>query len=363
MVLPNFNEYKELLAHIKHTNQSWGDLFREISSGKLGYEHVDIQTAKIFLSQTSLLRALAQWNFYSSEILDQAASDYEVKSWQIIEYIEGLREELSITESDLIVYKENDSSELVQTELKVEQSRFLLSGNKSQEVSAQNPSNKTKFIYSRLKLSTILADKFTRLDRSSKTILCLTGLVTVLLVVITVLITSISYQKIPSLSPEANRPDSVGTPNPGDSFINSQNTPPKSQGSQVYFKGIDLPITNSLCSQKSTFCIYNLAALINRESGEATYSFSGIIDGQQVDINGVITISSIEKNGGRRSFTFLFRDDQRNTTKGWAAAGYFLLDQDSNPSRPGILTRFKTTESFGPKTPVGLENTEYIFPR
>lgn len=130
---------------------------------------------------------------------------------------------------------------------------------------------------------------------------------------------------------------------------------------QVTFSGIDLPITNKLCTNRGNFCIYNLAALINQESGEATYSFSETVEGQSVKINGKISIANLQKESGRRLFTFAFRDDQNNTSQGWAAAGSFRLDQDT--TRPGILTRFKTLESFGPKTPLGLENTAYVFPR
>lgn len=130
---------------------------------------------------------------------------------------------------------------------------------------------------------------------------------------------------------------------------------------QATFTGISLPITNKLCTNSGNFCIYNLASLINRESGEATYSFSETHEGQLVNINGRISIENLQKESGRRIFTFAFRDDQTNTTPGWAAAGSFRLDQDN--TKPGILTRFKTTESFGPKTPIGLENTAYVFPR
>jgi hypothetical protein len=131
--------------------------------------------------------------------------------------------------------------------------------------------------------------------------------------------------------------------------------------SNVYFSGISLPITNLLCNKKGTFCIYNLANLINQESGQATYSFSEMHNGEQVDIKGTIVITDLKRDGDKRAYTFSFSDDQNTTSPGWAAAGSFRLDQDS--SRPGILTIFKTQQSFGPKTPVGLENTAYLFPQ
>lgn len=132
---------------------------------------------------------------------------------------------------------------------------------------------------------------------------------------------------------------------------------------KVYFTGIDLPITNHLCNKKQTFCIYGMASLVDNEKGRASYFYKDTTaEGKRVNIQGDIRISELERSAdGSRSFTFSFEDNKAATTPGWAAAGYFKLDQDTN--KPGILTRFKTTQSFGPKTPVGLENTSYLFPQ
>ncbi len=105
MALPNFDEVKELLARSKRDDQSWGNLFREISSGTLHNESLSPATASIFSTKPSLIHVLAEWDFYSSKFLDEAASDYGVKSWQVTEYVEGLREALSISEQDLIIYE------------------------------------------------------------------------------------------------------------------------------------------------------------------------------------------------------------------------------------------------------------------
>jgi hypothetical protein len=130
---------------------------------------------------------------------------------------------------------------------------------------------------------------------------------------------------------------------------------------KVYFKGIDLPITNKLCNKKGNFCIIGLANLVQNETGSASYNFQDTSNGQSTLINGTITISNLEKGSdGTRNFTFAFRDDQSSTTPGFAAAGYFNLQQDV--AQAGIKTNFKTTESYGPKTPVGLENIAYLFP-
>jgi hypothetical protein len=165
-----------------------------------------------------------------------------------------------------------------------------------------------------------------------------------------------SNNSLPATTPN---PDPEQSINPVTS--NTLNRAAESTSNNVYFNGISLPITNTLCNKKGSFCIYNLARLINQESGQATYSFSEMQNGEQVNIKGIITIADLKRDGANRTFTFSFSDDQNNTTLGWAAAGSFKLDQDN--SKAGIITRFKTHQSFGPKTPVGLENTAYLFPQ
>lgn len=135
----------------------------------------------------------------------------------------------------------------------------------------------------------------------------------------------------------------------------------RSTANQVRLIGIDIPITNKVCNKRSTFCIYNLARMIHERSGEAQYNFSEMQRDQLVEISGTIQIVKTNVFDGDKSLSFSFRDDQRNTTPGWAAAGLFSIDQDE--LKPGIRTVFKTTESFGAKTPVGLENIAFLFPK
>jgi hypothetical protein len=130
---------------------------------------------------------------------------------------------------------------------------------------------------------------------------------------------------------------------------------------QVRLRGIDLPITNKMCNKRGTFCIYNLATMILEKSGEAQYSFSEMQSDQLVEISGTIQIAKTNVFYGDNSLSFSFRDDQKATTPGWAAAGLFSIGQDE--LKPGIRTVFKTTESFGSKTPVGLENIAFLFPK
>jgi len=362
MPLPNFDEVKVLLARLKRDDQSWGNLFREISSGTPQNAISSSPVARIITAKPSLIQVLAKWDFYYSPFLDQSASDYEVKSWQVTEYIEALREALAIGESDLIVYEKKDSTitHPAEPSLTPESAAADNAQDEPRYVPDQNSdSRSTRLEY---EVPTASYSHTANAGGPSKTVLALTGLVSALVVILVVLIVSITNQRSGSLSsPPSGQRSSDQSSAAGDPG-NSQESPPKTTNVEVYFKGIDLPVTNTLCNKKRSFCINNLATLVNNESGEATYSFSDIANGQQVSINGTITISNIDRSGGNRTFTFAFRDDQNNTTPGWAAAGYFNLDQDSNPAKPGILTRFKTTESFGPKTPVGLENTSYLFP-
>jgi hypothetical protein len=362
MALPNFDEVKELLAGSKRADQSWGNLFREISSGTFKNKSPDSQAANTFTANPSLIHVLAEWDFYSSQFLDEAASDYGVKSWQVTEYVEGLREKLSIGESDLIVYEKQESTIPRQAD-RSRESISPVPGRPQPEPGHVQDQHDGKSSYSMgYHTQPASTSQTVRVGGPSKTVLALTGLVSALAVILVVLISSITNQRPAAISSSPNGQAPNDRSNSAGSSENSQGIPPKTTNAEVYFTGIDLPVTNTLCNIKRSFCIYNLATLVNNETGEATYSFSDVANGQQVSINGTITISNIDRTGGNRTFTFAFRDDQNNTTPGWAAAGYFNLDQDSNPAKPGILTKFKTTESFGPKTPVGLENTSYLFP-
>lgn len=362
MALPNFDEVKELLARSKRDDQSWGNLFREISSGTLQNASSSPEAASIFLTKPSLIHVLAEWDFYSSKFLDEAASDYGVRSWQVTEYVEGLREALSIGESDLIFYEKRDFTIPKKAEPILESDSPIPGSPQPEPRYIQDQSNDEGYERLDFEAPKSSTSHIASAGGPSKTVLALTGLVSALAVILVVLIVSITNQRSVSLSSSPRDQGSSDQSNSEGSPENSQGSPPKTTKTEIFFSGIDLPVTNTLCNKKRSFCIYNLATLVNNETGEATYAFSDIANGQQVSINGTITISNIDRTGDNRTFTFAFRDNQNNTTPGWAAAGYFNLDQDSNPAKSGILTRFKTTESFGPKTPVGLENTSYLFP-
>lgn len=368
MPLPNYDEFLKTLTASKGDNQSWGEFFRELNSTS---SSTAVDAARAYLTSSGLIKVLSEWDFYSSPALDQAALDLDVKSWQITEFIEGIREALNFQESDLIVYEAkaanlpvpvtiNESSQVNQISV----GESIANGVSSAEATVA-PSSSQPVARESLELA-----HHPEAPGSPKSAVFLTGVAAGLVVLGIILIAIVSSIK-QNISSTASSSSSPGTEQPASqendtstssNYGNSHGTQQESNAESIYFSGIDLPVTNRLCNKKNTFCIYNLATLVNRESGEASYTYSDVSNGQQVNINGTITISNIEKSGGNRNFTFAFRDDQNNTTPGWAAAGYFNLDQDKDPAKKGILTRFKTTESFGPKTPVGLENTSYLFP-
>lgn len=152
-------------------------------------------------------------------------------------------------------------------------------------------------------------------------------------------------------------------PENGENATQPDRYPSSTQASdQVTLTGISLPVTNTLCNKKGNFCIYGLARLVNEEQGNATYQFSDNANGEQVQINGKIMISRIQRDSsGNRTIEFNFEDNQSNTTADWAAAGVFMIGEDTK--QPGIKTTFKTVTSYGSKTPVGLENNSYVFPQ
>jgi len=351
MPLPDYSRIKDALLWSKNEEQSWGTLLRLLQEGSISSADSDASLHSESLKEVKLFKVLSEWDFFSSPSLDEAASAYGVKSWQITEFIEGLRDDLSIDQSDLIVYSAPPATPTPQA------------------VSYQSPDShrstadlgQSEVEPSRAAHSPLLHPQQNQPSAPSKIVLALAAVVSALAVLVIALVATISTQR----NGDALTDSGSGPSNPSDTQPSNPSPPPSkpdSTSDQVYFSGIDLPVTNRLCNKKKSFCIYNLASLVNRESGEATYTFSDSANGQQVNISGTITVSNIERNGSSRVFTFAFRDDQSSTTPGWAAAGYFNLAQDPSPNKPGILTKFKTTESFGPKTPVGLENTSYLFP-
>lgn len=165
-----------------------------------------------------------------------------------------------------------------------------------------------------------------------------------------------------------SRPEPSPVPTPGPAPQPKQkfrriDTPDPQKGKDqpsVSVPGVDLAITNRLCNRRGNFCIYDLARLITTERGYASYSFYEFVNGERVEVNGTIEIERPAQSNPVQMARFSFRDNQATTTPGWAALGVFYLGQKT--SRPGISTTFRATQSFGSKSPVGVENKSFVFP-
>ena len=303
-----------------------------------------------FIANTGLVEILSEADLHASDLLSTTAERLGVKSWQLSEYIEQLKEELGLTSDQYIRYEKEDSSEVSQPP---KQPAPIPSSRPAPAAPAES-----------LPPTTIdpaqLPQNHAQPKSQSLVPLLLSGIGILLITLIAVL--SQKKEQAPQLGQPSERESQANKPSSSWSPPQPEREEATTQNS-VYFNGIDLPVTNKICNKKRSFCIYNLAKLVNEEKGSAYYEFREIDKGKLIQINGIISIGKIERNNNTRNFTFEWEDDLRTTTPQYAAAGYFRLDQDADKSKPGILTRFVTTRSFGSKTPVGLENTSYLFPQ
>ena len=303
-----------------------------------------------FIANTGLVEILSVADIHASDLLSTTADRLGVKSWQLSEYVEQLKEELGLTSDQYIRYEKAESPEVSQTP---EQPAPSSSSTSAPEAATES-----------LPSTTIdpaqLQQRHEQPKSQSLVPLLLSGIGVLFLILIAVL--SQKNEKVPQPSQASEGEVQPKKPSSSWKPTKPKMEEPTTQDS-VYFQGIDLPITNKICNQKGNFCIFGLARLVNEEKGSAFYEFREINKGKLTKINGSISIGKIERSNNMRTFTFDWEDDLRSTSPEYAAAGYFRLDQDADKSKPGILTRFVTTRSFGSKTPVGLENTSYLFPQ
>lgn len=111
MPLPELEEFTSMIAQSKTEEQSWGALFEMVRSGQHSEGGTDRTDARKYLFESGLLPVLSEWDFHSSPVLDQAALELGVKSWQLTEFIETVREMFSIEESDLNTHKDTSIRE------------------------------------------------------------------------------------------------------------------------------------------------------------------------------------------------------------------------------------------------------------
>jgi len=290
-----------------------------------------------FLRDSGIIDLLDAQDLSSYQHLNEIAEKLGVKSWQLTEYIETLRDDLGILP---LHYDDNRQ----------------INENQQAAASPARPINDVNI--TSINNTTFDPSQNPQLQAtpSGKSYL-IPGLLSGIGLLLIILIAVVFGQNDNIANVDIQDPDKTKLHSKKQTN-NSSSAPPEKS---IYFSGINLPVTNKLCNQKKSFCIFNLATLVDSERGSAYYRFSETNKGKLIRINGDITISKVEKNNGSRVFTFNWEDNRQETTNGFAAAGYFRLDQDKN--KAGILTRFVTTRSYGDKTPVGLENTSYLFPQ
>ena len=305
MALPNFEEFRQALASAKRDDQSWGTLFREINNGCLTGSAKENHANTELLSSSGLCKVLAEWDFYSSPSLDLAVVQLDVKSWQLIEFVESVRESLSIAESDLIVYELEPvaaPNSMPRNEDTADLPSSRIIRNQVYVSQAQDPVFNNYSSYGESANLPLTSPEAVRLA-----LLIFAGIIIVPLAILA--LTAIfnnqksvqTFSPTPSQTPEKIQPheasESASLSNassPGDSR-------PMPSSDKVFFKGIDLPVTNKLCNAKGTFCILGLATLVTQEAGEATYAYSEMVNGEQINIKGTISVSNLEKDGDSRT--------------------------------------------------------------
>ena len=366
--LPDYNTFKSAVTTCwdrSKSNNNWITFLDSIPKGKsLSSDSEDQkvvdttdheQELLAFIANTGLVEILSEADIHASDLLTTTADRLGVKSWQLSEYVEQLKEELGLTSDQYIRYETAEPAKIAEAPEKPDT-------NSSSTPAPATPAES-------LPPTTIDPAQLPQNHGQPKSQflvpLILSGILLAGIGIFVLILIAVVSQK----NENAPQPSQGSDTNSKASKPSSSWTPPKPKRevattkNSVYFQGIDLPITNKICNKKRTFCIYNLAKIVDNEKGSAYYEFREIEKGKLTEIYGKISIGKIDRSNNMRRFTFNWQDDVRTTSPGFAAAGYFRLDQDKDPSKPGILTRFVTTRSFGSKTPVGLENTSYLFPQ
>ena len=353
--LPDLDQLKHSFAYLidneaqKSRPRSWADLVLDVENdialleqSLIEHNSESNQEATLldhlrFIRDSRFAKLMATNDIFSSDELSKLAEDTGVKSWQIIEYVELIRDDLCLKEEDFIRYSEVSASDPdLLRDMKAGPPKGISLNNNSNYIQAFTPAA--------IELKSKGKDKL----NSKFGVALLVGAGSILLVLTGLSVNS--YRTSHGYSSGQNNK----------SLLLAQ---AKGPGESVYFAGIKLPITDKLCNKRGSFCIFNLATVVQSERGRARYEFRDSLSGKNVFITGSIAVNKVKRSGSSRFFTFNWHDDRRKTTPGYAASGYFRLEQDKDPQKKGILTRFVTTRSYGSQTPVGLQNTSHLFPR
>ena len=109
MPLPNPHEFRDALLKIKSEGVSWGELFWCIANDydppfpEAVISDADFQQSLKFVRSSQLILLLSKWDFHFTDTTDDCAQKLDVKTWQVVEFVENTREMLDINENDLEV--------------------------------------------------------------------------------------------------------------------------------------------------------------------------------------------------------------------------------------------------------------------
>lgn len=158
------------------------------------------------LAKPSLVHVLSKWDFYSSSHLDQAAKDYGVKSWQVTEYVEAVRESLAINESDLIVFEDSCAQQEIRTDSSAPIAEAVPQAECANQSDSYTDHSRTSQVQDAQAAGSVGKAS------PSKTVLGLIALVSALFVVLVSLIAVISGQKNSSSAQAPSSSDSFASP-------------------------------------------------------------------------------------------------------------------------------------------------------
>lgn len=109
MALPSIDNFELSLRQLKAAEQSWGEVFwcirnqRPLQTEVEATDPTSISAHKKIVLESGLLPVLEVWDIYYTDCMDAAAKNLGVQAWEIIEFIDHLRERLNLTESDFVI--------------------------------------------------------------------------------------------------------------------------------------------------------------------------------------------------------------------------------------------------------------------
>jgi len=302
------------------------------SAGVVDASSLELYVAHLVtLRDSGLLPLMSIWGVLPPDLLEDVAKSIGVKSWQIQELIDQLRSDLGLSDLDFLpqqpvgLASDSASVQVASGEYLSESADDQHLDRTASEGMTVDPATLSSSALSKPTLSGVPASGQPK------------GLTPLFVVLAAIFI-------------------------PGFIAFISSNQSSRPPGS-VLLAGVDLPVTNSLCNTKKTFCIQGLASLVDSKKSTASYRMREYIQGNLVNINGSITIRSTALVNGRKAITFNWYDDARTTSPAYLASGYLRLGSDPAGQKPGIRSVFTVTDSRGSATPLGLENISFLFPQ